>query len=256
MDTVFGLFRVEPDAAPDATHLHLDIRQTHDDSGWTFTAFEQPIYSIQHERQIVPATESLVTHLFTRLQRSLFVLHTGLVEWNGHGILIPGERGSGKSTLTLWLARNGARYFGDDLILFDFQAERVIAFPKAATLKQGSFPCYEEAPTYEDPVRGPVRYFLPESAGLHDMPLANLKLIVFPQYIAVGAKPSHELSEGWSALALVQQLFGGFDWDDRGLSLIARLSKIPARVLPYSDLHQAQRQITEALETEAPHALS
>ena len=256
MDTVFGLFRIEPDTAPEASTLPLDVCPGTEGAGWTFTAFEQPIYSIRHERQIIPATESLVTHLFTRLQRSLFVLHTGLVEWNGHGILIPGERGSGKSTLTLWLARRGARYFGDDLMLFDFQRDRVLAFPKATTLKQGSFSCYEEAPTHEDPMRGPVRYFLPESAGLHEMPISDLKLIVFPQYTAFGAKPSHELSEGWSALALVQQLFGGFDWDDRGLSLIARLSKIPARLLPYADLQQAEQDIRKHLNMEGPHALS
>lgn len=252
MDTVFGMFRAAPETSPHAQVLRLDARPRDGAPGWTLYAFDQPMYSVAGENQLVPATESLVTHLFARMQRSLFVLHAGMVAWDGRAVLLPGERGSGKSTLTLWLSRNGARYFGDDLLLVDFHNDEILAFPKAVTLKQGSFGCFEEVPTHQDPMRGPVRYFLPDSAGLHRLPLSSLKWIVFPQYVSAGAGPPRELNQGWTALALVQQLFGGFEWDDAALPLIARLANVPATVLPYTDLDAAEAFLRSKLGATCP----
>ena len=43
------------------------------------------------------------------------LIHAGLVRWNGRGVLIGGESGRGKSTLTRLIAEAGGEFISDDL---------------------------------------------------------------------------------------------------------------------------------------------
>lgn len=52
--------------------------------------------------------------------RRLFI-HSGVVGWQGKGILIPGETHSGKSTLVAELVKMGASYYSDEFALLDEQ---------------------------------------------------------------------------------------------------------------------------------------
>lgn len=208
------------------------------------------MYSISGWGLLVPAVESLVSHLFARAQHRGCVFHMAMVEWKGIGLIIPGERGSGKSTLALKLAQIGAQYYGDDLILVD-PAERLVhAFPKAVTLKAGAFHLFEESPTYNDPLRGPIRYVLPRTAGQHRMPLESAKIILFPDYCRAGEPLLQPLDPGWTALALVQQLFGGVEGRREALTLIAELAHRPAYVVACGDLESAGRAILARVEKE------
>lgn len=238
-------FQVSAPSGP--APFRLDAARRIAGEGWILRVFGLPAYRIPKDIHLVPAVESLLCHWFARMQTSQLVLHTGMVVWNGRGLLIPGDRGSGKSTLTLALARAGAQYFGDDLITFDPAREIFRAFPKAVTLKHGSFACFEEVATHEDPIRGPIRYFLPESAGLHELPISGLRAIVFPEYSRAGGEP-RPLSAGWTALALVQQLLGGLEWNDQALALVARLGNVPGHALPYRDLGAAVEFIRGLVE--------
>jgi hypothetical protein len=49
--------------------------------------------------------------------RGLYGLHAGGVSWNGHGLLLAGHSGCGKTTLTCALARSGWQYLSDDAVL-------------------------------------------------------------------------------------------------------------------------------------------
>lgn len=198
--------------------------------------------------QLVPAAESLVSHLFARAQRSACVFHMAMVEWRGVGVIIPGERGSGKSTLALKLAEMGAKYYGDDLLLVDPRTQQVQAFPKAVTLKPGSFRLFEEVPTYSDPLRGAVRYVLPKTAGRFNLPLSQVKLLLFPDCHRAVTPLLAPLESGWVALALVQQLFGGVDGRPSALKLVADLAQRPAYVIASADLEKACRAVFEWIE--------
>lgn len=222
----------------DAAPLHLDLIDRPDQAGWYLCTSGLPLHVIEKENQIVPAVESLVTHLFARTQSRVQVLHTAMVGWGRHVVLLLGDRGSGKSTLSLWLAMNGADYYGDDLISYDPSTDSFCSLPKAVTLKIGSFPLFLESPTYEDPMRGAVRYSLPDTAILGRVPWADVACLVFPEYRRQGGEPQR-LSSGWTALALVQQLLGGVEWNDQALQLVGRLAKLPAFRMPFNDLKGA-----------------
>jgi hypothetical protein len=51
-------------------------------------------------------------------RRRLFV-HAGVVAWRGRAIVIPGESGSGKSSLVAALVRAGAAYYSDEYAVLD-----------------------------------------------------------------------------------------------------------------------------------------
>lgn len=46
-------------------------------------------------------------------------VHAGVVDWNGHLIMLPADGTMGKSTLVTALVRAGARYYSDEIALID-----------------------------------------------------------------------------------------------------------------------------------------
>ena len=53
-----------------------------------------------------------------RAQGMLFV-HAGVIGWRGHGIVMPGRSGTGKTTLVRALIEAGAEYYSDEFALLD-----------------------------------------------------------------------------------------------------------------------------------------
>lgn len=240
MQALFPSLRVATDPTDNvsAEMLSLSLSDPDPDGMRFLCAFDTPLHRITDDAEIVPAVESLVTHLFARTQRQMQVVHMGMVVWGGRGILLPGDRGSGKSTLSLWLALQGATYYGDDLIGYDPQQDALYGLPKAVTLKQGSFDLFDPVPTHQDPLRGPVRYILPDISETGPFPLDDIDCIVFPEYKPYPGTPQR-LQPGWTALALVQQLLGGVEWNDEAMHLVARLTDFPAYSLPFRSLDEA-----------------
>ena len=57
--------------------------------------------------------------LVAQMTRTRAFLHCGAVRWKGRAILVPGESGSGKSSLTAELVRAGAQYYSDEYAILD-----------------------------------------------------------------------------------------------------------------------------------------
>ncbi len=171
------------------------------------------------------------------------------MEIEGVGLALLGEKGSGKSTLSLLTALSGHRFCGDELLPIDPETKCAVSFPKAATLKRGAFRIFAKRPEHEDPVRGPVRYHLPP---VHARPEATMPLraLVFPSFSSE-AEPAalSELNAEEVALPLVQQVFGGLERHEASLGCITRLASLPCRRLLFSDGRAAVEQL-EALARE------
>lgn len=194
-----------------------------------------PIFSVKHENELAPMLEGTLVGYAVRTRNDCAVFHAATVAVDGRCILMPGGKGSGKSTLALTLGREGARYFGDELAFVRFDDQKLEAFPKAVTLKQGSFPFAPDAMTHQDRVRGPIRYQSPpSSAGLGEQ--ASVGLILFPRYLP-GASELRitELEPHEVALELIQQCFGGLERDSRMMEIVAALSKTPAYAISFSE---------------------
>lgn len=72
-------------------------------------------------------------------ERASAVLHAAAVTSGGAAVLIAGECGAGKSTLTAHLVAHGAGYIGDDLIPVERNGAWIGTFPVGLSVKSGAF---------------------------------------------------------------------------------------------------------------------
>ncbi|WP_247341566.1 MULTISPECIES: serine/threonine protein kinase [unclassified Bradyrhizobium] len=87
---------------------------------------------------LAPTVKAYLTERLIRSDRSGFALHAASLANCGTGLLLCGEPGAGKSTLTLQLVDAGFQYAGDDVALIGDDGA-VCGFPFALTLKEGSW---------------------------------------------------------------------------------------------------------------------
>lgn len=64
-------------------------------------------------------------------ERGILGTHAGVVVIDGRAVLLAGPSGRGKSTLTLALVRDGARWLTDELALIDADGRTVLPYPRA-----------------------------------------------------------------------------------------------------------------------------
>lgn len=237
---------VDQPAAPAKTSLTFELRRV-DKGRLRLFANNLPIVSLADELELTPALEGTLIGCAVRKRLDSAALHAGAVEIGGDGVLLAGSKGSGKSTLVLTLAGDGARYLGDEIAFVRFEDATLDAFPKAVTLKEGSFSLFPEVTTYNDPVRGRVRYHRPASAVSVGHRTA-IDLIVFPTWSGEqGDAKVSEVPAAEVALELIRASFGGLERDRRMLSLVRRLAQVPAYRVEYGDALAASAAIKSLL---------
>jgi len=245
LDAVFGAMRSES-PADSIDRVTFDARELSDGRWMVYADCIPLVHAAAHDR-LPLVVESVLTHYAAQHSTSCAVFHAGVVIRNGKGILLPGERGSGKSTTTLWLAQQGATYYSDDHAFVRYADHRLVPFPKAVTLKEGSFPLFEETRTLSDAIRGPVRYVLPPSAVRDVSATSSIDAIIFPQYDATVSVESRRVDPPVAALALVQQCFGGMEGGESKLRVLKELSSLPAWLVRYSDLRAFESTVQSLL---------
>jgi hypothetical protein len=248
MRTVFAA--LETDAAPpDARVVTLDLA-TPDGDHMSLLADGVPITRIRSPDHLPSMLEGSLGGLAVQSRADCLVFHAGCVLLGGQSVLLLGGKGSGKSTLSLWLARQGARYFADEHVFVRLSDRRVEAFPKAATIKRGAASLFEEGPVYPDAVRGPLRYILPPHVARPGEE-TSISLIILPRYDGEAENASTPLQAHETALMFVQQCFGGLGRSPEALRAVAELARHPASLLDYRDLAWAEQAIRRFL-TELP----
>jgi hypothetical protein len=72
-----------------------------------------------------------------RLQRDVLFFHAASIGIAGHGVLIVGPRGSGKTTSALALAARGHDFFGDELAAVRWTTKAMLPFRRAVSIRKG-----------------------------------------------------------------------------------------------------------------------
>jgi hypothetical protein len=231
IDLVFGRMLVAEPPPEHALCVLLDARRA--GAGWQLYADGVPIVRACADNNLPPVVESAMTLCAVRNWTDSMAFHAGCVEISGRGVLILGQKSSGKSTLSLSLAHRGARYLGDEVVFVGLDDKCIRAFPKAATLKEGSFPLFAEGPTWYSPLRGALRYYqAPDPApAFHSLPKADL--IVLPSYQPSAELSITELARHETALILLQQCFGGVGRYEKSLGIVADISRTRACLVEY-----------------------
>lgn len=114
---------------------------------------------------LAPAIKAYLTDRVIRGGPSAFALHAASLVKGGTGLLLCGDPGAGKSTLTLQLIDEAFQYAGDDVALIGADGT-ISGIPFALTLKAGSWGLRSrlhndrnDVKTYRRPDEALVRYF-------------------------------------------------------------------------------------------------
>lgn len=118
------------------------------------------------------------------------VFHSGLVARDNMAVIMPGESGRGKSTLTAGLAYSGWRMFSDEFALLRPETLELMPYPRPVSLKNQSIdvlsarvPEDRFSRVYANTPKGTIRYLRPpeESLAESHRPAEPL-MILFPEY--------------------------------------------------------------------------
>lgn len=218
-------------------------------AGWMLLVNRVPTLRIRSFDELAPALEGLLVGWAVRTRGSCLALHGAGATIGGRTVLLVGSSGAGKSSTCLSLALRGARYLGDEVIFVREDDLVIEAFPKAITLKRGSFHLAPEGESHADPVRGPIRYFLPaQAARMGDTAPPALK-ILFPRFDPHRARTRvTPMVPEETSFRMVEQCFGGTSRMPDTFSTLARLSAGGAYGIEFSDASDACAQIERLVE--------
>ncbi len=187
--------------------------------------------------------------------RDFFLVHAAVLSLPGQGaVLLPGEAGAGKSSLTVALARAGFGYLSDELAAIDPVTRRVHPYSKALTLKAGSYDLFPDLLAAAPPAPPGARQRHLTAADLGTALVTepqSVRAVVFPQYSAdaEGGLSWAVLSPGQAALRLARQGLSVELYGARSLPVLRDLAlSATGAAMVHSDLDAAVTAVRSVLE--------
>lgn len=184
--------------------------------------------------------------------RDYYLIHAAVLSLPGHGaVLLPGDPGSGKSSLTVALVQSGMHYLSDELAPIDPVTGRVHPFLKAATLKPGSYPLFPGLlNSTPPPLPGArQRHLTPTEMGSQSAHQPHdVRAVVFCQYKAEGDVLNTELTPGQLTHELTGHSLGLQVYGSRALTILERLARAAdGMTMRHRNLDEAVRTVREFL---------
>jgi hypothetical protein len=152
------------------------------------------------------AVRGCLIQLAVRASGGLCAIHAGAVRRNGAALLLPGDAGRGKSTLSAGLAAHGFEMLCDDTTLLTGEPLSAQCLPVGLCVKRGAYPVLAtdyprlaSLPEWRRPDGQRARYLVPgeDLAWAEPDASAAVHWIVFPHYdpnsrTALKPLPRHE----------------------------------------------------------------
>jgi len=176
------------------------------------------------------------------------MLHAAVLEKNGQAVILPGDPGAGKSTLTALLALSGWRLLSDEITLIDRDDGMIVPLARPVSLKNASIEVVRafspDAVIGEaalDTHKGTVAHLKPPSdsvARMHERAIA--RHIVFPRWRAGADATSSPHSKADAFIHAASHAFNYGELGELGFHLTARLlDRCDCRNFEYSELNDA-----------------
>lgn len=167
-------------------------------------------------------------------------LHAGAVAYGEEVILLPGQSGSGKSTMSAWLCAHGFSYLTDELIFLpDHESGQVIPFIRPVCIKTGAISEIKRIIpednifNYLEDEQGlvvPHRLLNPDFSIITSPP----SLILFPEYQFESLPRINKISGAQTCACLMACAVNARNFEDHGFEKIVRIARsIPAYRVTY-----------------------
>ena len=137
---MFSRFRSEPNSQAGKSAIEFSFL-THSDNRWgrpVLTAGEQTWF-VDHIDQLPEEVFfQYVLNILAARVRSHFLIHAGVVSYQGKGLILAAESRFGKTTLVLELLRRGYQFLSDHLAPIGRSDCRVYPFPRRLGVRVGT----------------------------------------------------------------------------------------------------------------------
>ncbi|MCH9675030.1 MAG: HprK-related kinase A [Gammaproteobacteria bacterium] len=176
------------------------------------------------------------------------ILHAAVVARAGQAIILPGDPGSGKSTLCTALVQEGWHLLSDELCLLHIPSGDVHGLARPINLKNNSIDLvidrYPDAifgPRCHDTNKGTVAHLKPPSAsvaaiGNH----TRAKFIVSPRYMPDAMLETVAFDRATAVVALIEHSFNYDILGKAGFEVLTRVAaECETQELTYSSLDEA-----------------
>lgn len=191
----------------------------------------------------------IAAHEYTRL-----LVHASVLVKNEKALIFPAEPGSGKSTLTAYLALSGWKLFSDEMAIISLDDLRVSPLYRPICLKNDSidlvkrwFPDVQMSAISKDTQKGDVAHIKaierPEYENLKPVAVVG---VVFPKYKSNAQLSIYSLSQIQSFRQLSENSFNYSMLGDQGFQTVAEIIKTTRQLeLHYSDLKDVKDFLEE-----------
>lgn len=190
-----------------------------------------PDVHLPRRYEVLPHLEWFINWQIIYNRQDYVQLHASSLEISGRAMILAGDPGSGKSTLTAGLLGRGWRYLCDEFALIDPETRLIHPYPRALCIKEGSFPVIDSLglplcrkTPYQKATKGRVAFLNPLDVcpDVVGKP-SPVRWVIFPRYVA-GAPPTLQRmtrSEGVHELAL--QCFNARVFEARAVHVLSDL---------------------------------
>jgi HprK-related kinase A len=191
-------------------------------------------------------------------ERHFLLLHAATVEKSGKALILTGESGSGKSTMSAVLMSQGWRLLGDEFALVDPDSGLIHPFPRPISLKNAGVEALGAlvkekrfGPLMKDTPKGDLRHLKPDAASIAAMDEpAQPALLLFPAF--GHSKANRPVGQGEVFVRLTQASTNYTALGERGFSALTRLVRsIPAHAIDYPDTKAGVRLVEQLWESAA-----
>jgi hypothetical protein len=208
----------------------------------------RPAFDPFTRRHALPMLEWAINWCtFTRPNQYL-LLHAAVVERGATALLISGQPGAGKSTLTAALALRGWRLFSDEVAAIVPGSRHVLPLPRPLSLKNDSIDLIRRfskeaaiGPSTPGTRKGTVAHMRPphESVARADEP-ATPRWVVFPRFRAGASTEVRQISRAEALLRLGGESFNYSLLGTTGFETLADVvDDCLCFELTYGDLHES-----------------
>ena len=205
-----------------------------------------------NEGRMMPRIERQINQYLVGALGDRLLLHAGAAVGAGRAVILPATAGAGKTSLVAGLVRRGCGYLTDELVILHARTSSIVPFPKAMSLKEGSFALFESlGPDPTGPEHDRVWYLDPERLrpGSVVKRPTPISWVIFPRFEAGTKTRIEPLTVGETVLGLFENTVNTARHKEKGLDrLIGIAKRAPGYRLVFGDLDEACEAVLGIVE--------